>query len=201
MITLRTPVVLAALAAFALILSTPLVPLPGTAPAVAPVSAPGRADDGRRFWPVGSRPAVRRGWEPPASGYGRGHRGVDLAAVPGSPVRAAAGGRVSFVGRVAGRGVLSITLPGTGDPPLRITYEPVEPLVAKGDEVVAGRPVATLAAGPSHCATGCLHWGLLRGTAYLDPLSLLPPELLHRGPSRLLPIFGVPEPPSRTTGR
>jgi murein DD-endopeptidase MepM/ murein hydrolase activator NlpD len=141
-----------------------------------------------RAWPVGLRPAVLRGWEPPASVYGPGHRGVDLAAAPGSPVRAAASGRVSFAGKVAGVGALSVTLAGTGTPPLRTTYEPVEPLVAEGEEVSAGQVVARLAAGPFHCAGGCLHWGLLRGKAYLDPLTLLPPRLLRRGPSRLLPL-------------
>ncbi|MFJ6943412.1 peptidoglycan DD-metalloendopeptidase family protein [Streptomyces wuyuanensis] len=144
-------------------------------------------------WPVGPpRPAVVRGWEPPPSPYGRGHRGVDLTAPPGTEVRAAAAGRVSFAGPVAGRGVLSIELAGTGDPPLRTTYEPVRPLVAEGALVGEGEAVAVIAEGPAHCPRGCLHWGLRRGTEYLDPLSLLPASALRRGPSRLLPVFGVP---------
>ncbi|WP_372482008.1 peptidoglycan DD-metalloendopeptidase family protein, partial [Streptomyces fuscigenes] len=116
---------------------------------------------------------------------------MDLAARPGETVRAAAAGRVAFAGRVAGRGVLSIVLPGTGAPPLRVTYEPVAPLVAAGDTVRAGQPVARLAAGPFHCPAGCLHWGLLRAGVYLDPLSLLPPRLLHPAPARLLPLWGT----------
>jgi len=155
---------------------TPDVPDPGTG----------------RVWPVGSRPMVLRGWQPPDFAYGRGHRGVDLATTPGAPVRAAAPGLVSFAGRVAGRGVLSITLSGTGEPPLRTTYQPVEPLVGKGDAVTAGQVVGTVSPGPFHCPAACLHWGLLRSRTYLDPLSLLPPELLRRGPSRLLPVFGIP---------
>ncbi|MFE4382654.1 murein hydrolase activator EnvC family protein [Streptomyces cyaneofuscatus] len=150
--------------------------------------------DGGPVWPLAGRPAVLRGWEPPATPYGPGHRGVDLAARPGDAVVAAATGRVSFAGRVAGRGVLVIEPAGSGAPPLRTTYEPVRALVDKGDEVVAGQPVGVLEAGPFHCAEGCLHWGLRRGDAYLDPLTLLPPALLRRGPSRLLPVFGVPEP-------
>lgn len=149
---------------------------------------------GDRAWPVGSRPVLLRGWEPPASPYGPGHRGVDIAAAPGTLVRAAAPGRVSFTGMVAGRGVLSITLTGSGQPPLRTTYEPVTAVVAEGDEVTAGQVVAVLGPGPFHCAGGCLHWGLLRGETYLDPLSLLPDDLLDRGPARLLPVFGIPEP-------
>ncbi|MEW2067575.1 M23 family metallopeptidase [Streptomyces sp. NPDC007346] len=150
--------------------------------------------DGGPVWPLAGRPALSRGWEPPANPYGPGHRGVDLAARPGTTVLAAATGRVSFAGRVAGRGVLVVELTGSGAPPLRTTYEPVRALVEKGDVVAAGRAVGVLEAGPFHCAAGCLHWGLRRGDAYLDPLSLLPPALLRRGPSRLLPVFGVPEP-------
>ncbi|MGI5458307.1 murein hydrolase activator EnvC family protein [Streptomyces sp. CA-249302] len=143
------------------------------------------------FWPVGTHPSVLRGWEPPATVYGRGHRGVDLAAPPGTPVRAVAAGRVSFAGRVAGRGVVSVELTGTD---LRTTYEPVSASVEKGDEVAAGEVVGTVEPTGSHCAVTCVHWGLLRGKTYLDPLSLLPPWLLDRGPSRLLPVLGVPLP-------
>ncbi|MFE7404440.1 murein hydrolase activator EnvC family protein, partial [Streptomyces sp. NPDC057557] len=175
--------------------STP-APTPAPAPAPSPVPRP----DGARLWPLAGRPAVVRGWEPPASTYGRGHRGVDLATEPGTAVLAAASGRVSFAGRVAGRGVVAIEVAGTGDPPLRTTYEPVRALVTKDERVTAGQVVAVVEAGPFHCASGCLHWGLRRADAYLDPLSLLPPELLRRGPSRLLPVFGVPESRPSTEG-
>ncbi|MFC8125215.1 peptidoglycan DD-metalloendopeptidase family protein [Streptomyces sp. NPDC057302] len=147
-----------------------------------------------RAWPVGVRPPVVRGFEPPATGYGRGHRGVDLMAPPGAAVRAVAAGRVSFAGRVAGRGVISVELAGTGDPPLRTTYEPVRATVEKGDEVRAGETLGVLELPTAHCPSSCLHWGLLRADAYLDPLSLLPPWLLRRGASRLLPVIDVPLP-------
>ncbi|KAB1142013.1 M23 family metallopeptidase [Streptomyces luteolifulvus] len=150
-----------------------------------------------RTWPVGpvgTRPVVLRGWEPPATVYGRGHRGVDMAAPAGTAVRAIAAGRVSFAGRVAGRGVVSVELTDTGSPPLRTTYEPVRASVRKGDEVAAGGVVGTVEPTGSHCTAACVHWGLLRGETYLDPLSVLPPWLLRRGPSRLLPVHGVPLP-------
>ncbi|MFF3207195.1 M23 family metallopeptidase [Streptomyces sp. NPDC002962] len=153
-----------------------------------PVPAIGRA------WPVGSRPVVLRGWEPPAGPYARGHRGVDLAAPPDAPVRAVAAGRVSFAGRVAGRGVVSVELSATGLPPLRTTYEPVRASVRKGDEVTPGEVVGTVEPTGSHCVRACVHWGLLSGRTYLDPLSLLPPWLRRSGPSRLLPVLGVPLP-------
>lgn len=144
-----------------------------------------------RAWPVGVHPLVLRGWEPPVTPYGPGHRGVDLAAPAGSPVRAVAPGRVSFAGRVAGRGVVSVDLTGTD---LRTTYEPVTPSVREGDEVRAGDAVGAVQPAGSHCPAACVHWGLRRGKTYLNPLSLLPPWLLHRGPPRLLPVLGVPMP-------
>lgn len=170
----------------ATLLATAWTTAPLTAPGVPPpeesVPAVGST------WPVGLRPLVVRTWDPPPTPYARGHRGVDLSAPPGSSVRAVASGRVSFAGRVAGRGVISVELSGTGDPPLRTTYEPVQASLKKGDEVTAGTVLGTLEAAPSHCPTTCLHWGLRRGETYLDPLSLLPPWLLRRGPSRLLPV-------------
>lgn len=168
-------------------------PAHGTGPGPrAPVSPP-TADPSvpalARVWPVGVRPFVVRGWEPPETAYSRGHRGVDLAAGPGAEARAVASGRVSFAGRVAGRGAVSVELSGTGAPPLRTTYGPVRASVREGDEVLAGQVLGTLETPDTHCGpTPCLHWGLLRGTAYLNPLSLLPPWLLGTGPSRLLPL-------------
>ncbi|MEV5338045.1 M23 family metallopeptidase [Streptomyces sp. NPDC052676] len=164
-------------------------------------TAPGEAEPSQgpspvgRTWPLpGGRPTVVRAWDPPPTPYARGHRGVDLAAPPHSPVLAVASGRVSFAGRVAGRGVVSVNLTGTGDPPLRTTYEPVRASVREGDEVTAGQPLGTLEPTPSHCPATCLHWGLRRGKTYLDPLSLLPPWLLRPGPPVLLPVLGVPLP-------
>ncbi|MFI8190392.1 murein hydrolase activator EnvC family protein [Streptomyces sp. NPDC085946] len=154
--------------------------------------AEGRVPAVGRTWPVGTRPRVLRGWEPPATPYGPGHRGVDLAAPPGAPVRAVAAGRVSFAGRVAGRGVVSVELPGTGDPPLRTTYEPVRASVEKGDAVLAGQVIGAVEPTGSHCAAPCVHWGLRTGRTYLDPLSLLPPWLLNASRPRLLPVLGVP---------
>ncbi|MFF7362590.1 peptidoglycan DD-metalloendopeptidase family protein [Streptomyces sp. NPDC008125] len=165
---------------------------PGDPPAEVPAPA-GNASDARS-WPLAGRPVVVRGWEPPAGPYAPGHRGVDLAAPPGTRVLAVAAGRVAFAGRVAGRGVLTVEVAGSGGPPLRTTYEPVRSSVRVGDEVRAGTPVAVTEAGPSHCTRGCLHWGVRRGDTYLDPLSLLPSALLGRGPSRLLPVSGVPLP-------
>ncbi|MFD5410618.1 M23 family metallopeptidase [Streptomyces nojiriensis] len=122
--------------------------------------------------------SVARWWDPPPTPYAAGHRGVDLSAPVGAELRAVAAGRVHHAGPVAGRGVLSLALPNG----LRTTYEPVRPLVTEGEQVVAGQVVAVLAEG-SHCPASCLHWGLLAGETYLNPLTLLP-----RPTPRLLPV-------------
>ena len=122
---------------------------------------------------------VTRPFDAPAERWGAGHRGVDLAAAPGTPVRSAGEGVVLFAGLVAGRPVVSVAHAGG----VRTTYEPVTPVVRAGQRVTAGSVLGTLLPGHAGCPTGtCLHWGLLRGQTYLDPLLLLRPPRL-----RLLP--------------
>lgn len=152
--------------------------LPGapTASAAPVPTAPATALWG---WPFTGGPTVTRPFVPPPSPYAPGHRGVDLAAVPGRPVLAAVAGVVVFAGLVAGRPVVSVDHPGG----LRTTYEPVVPSVAAGQAVGLGTPLGELTAGHAGCpADACLHWGLRRGGTYLDPLSLLRPPRV-----RLLP--------------
>ncbi|WP_330332882.1 M23 family metallopeptidase [Streptomyces sp. NBC_00536] len=156
------------------------VPAPVSAPSPAPSSTPGPVSAGGGGRPLPAPLRVARWWDPPPTPYAAGHRGVDLAAPVGAEIRAVGPGRVFYAGRVAGRGVLSLTLPGG----LRTTYEPVRALVAEGDQVSAGLRVAVLEPG-GHCASPCLHWGLLAGETYLNPLTLLPrpaPRLLPRAP-------------------
>ena len=145
----------------------------------------GRAWRARWAWPLTPRPAVVHRFVPPATPYGAGHRGVDLAASPGQVVRAVAAGTVTHVGRVAGRGTVTVTH-GSG---LRSTYEPVTASVRRGQLVARSGVVGSVAAGPSHCSpASCLHLGALRGPAYLDPL-----RLLGGGRVRLLPLGQAPD--------
>ncbi|WP_234322868.1 M23 family metallopeptidase [Streptomyces sp. NRRL S-350] len=111
---------------------------------------------------------------------------MDLVASPGAEVRAAAAGVVTFSGLVAGRPVVTVSHPGSGSPPLRTTYLPVTGTVPVGSAVAAGQVIGQLAADGRHCAArDCLHWGLLRGSRYLDPLALF-----GAGAARLLPLGG-----------
>jgi hypothetical protein len=134
-------------------------------------------------WPLTPAPQVLRGYDPPPRPWLSGHRGVDLAARAGQPVYAAGAGRVGYAGRLAGQGVVTV-LHG----PLRTTYLPVRPSVRPGRRVAAGDRLGSVEDVRGHCGRRlCLHWGLLRGAAYLDPLSLL-----GLGSVRLLPVWTSP---------
>jgi murein DD-endopeptidase MepM/ murein hydrolase activator NlpD len=162
------------------ILTLLLLVMPG-APPTGPVPLVRRPVPQHWVWPLQPRPTVLRGFFPPAQRWSVGHLGVDLAALPGQAVRAAGDGVVSYAGPLAGRGVVAIV---HGE--LRTTYEPVVPSVTVGARVRAGSVIGSVASPSGHCgASSCLHWGLLRGTEYLNPV------LLVRGPSRLLPL-GTP---------
>jgi murein DD-endopeptidase MepM/ murein hydrolase activator NlpD len=155
---------------------------PTPAAAALPVApAPPAAPTSRFRWPLDGVPQVVRPFAPPPKPWMPGHRGVDLAALPGATVRAAGAGWVRFAGQLAGRGVISIEHAGG----LRTTYEPVTATVRVGDRVTAGESIGQLLAGHPGCpVVACLHWGLRRGDAYLDPLTLL-----GLGQVRLLPRY------------
>ena len=107
------------------------------------------------------------GFDPPAVVWGRGHRGVDLAAAEGAQIRSAAAGTVAFAGMVAGRPVVSIDHADG----IRTTYEPVEPTV--GTLLTGHRPDGV-------CA---LHWGARTGPkTYINPLRLLQPAVIRLKP-------------------
>ena len=148
-----------------------------------PARAPGPlGGDARRrwVWPTASRVVVRP-WEAPETEYGPGHRGLDVAAPPGTSVVAVAAGTVSFAGSVGGRPVVAVDH-GDG---LVSTLDAVVPGVTAGDHVEQGDLVGTTA--PGHCAEQepCLHIGARLYGRYVDPAAFLPraawPVLLPDG--------------------
>jgi murein DD-endopeptidase MepM/ murein hydrolase activator NlpD len=121
-------------------------------------------------WPV-SGPLIRA-FDPPASPYGSGHRGIDIAIRLGSPVLAPAPARVAFAGKVAGH--LFVTLDHGGG--LESTYSwLLSILVKKGDLVNASDVIAT--SGPGHPVDVIpnLHLGVKLHDVYVDPLDYLGP--------------------------
>lgn len=130
-----------------------------------PAPAPARGS-----WPLRPAPPVVSGFDRPESRWSAGHRGADLLGRPGQPVHAALAGTVSYAGRVAGRGVVSVD-----HGPVRTTYQPVAATVRRGQQVAEGQVIGRLLLAGSHCLPrACLHWGLIRGAStYLDPLMLV----------------------------
>jgi murein DD-endopeptidase MepM/ murein hydrolase activator NlpD len=153
-------------------------PLGSAAPTYADELAPSQG-----AWPLDPRPEVVESFAPPATRWGPGHRGADLAGRYGQAVLAAAPGRISFAGRLAGRGVVVVSHGDT-----RTTYEPVTATASVGQLVGPGTVIGRLQLFGSHCyPRACLHWGLIEGhDHYLDPLTLV-----GAGPVRLLPLHGV----------
>ncbi|MGI8678569.1 MAG: M23 family metallopeptidase [Jatrophihabitans sp.] len=123
---------------------------------------------------------VERPFAAPTNPYGPGHRGVDLLFPAGDPVHVAASGRVTFAGSVAGRGIVVVA----HSDGIRTEYEPVTPVVRRGETVTRGDTLGALTGRHPGCpVVNCLHWGARRGQTYLDPLTLLQPL----GAVRLLP--------------
>lgn len=159
------------------VLLVPLLAVPVPVAALDGARPPATVDG---IWPLDPEPEVVRGFEPPPGPYAPGHRGVDLAGAPGQSVLAALPGTVGFAGSVGGKPVVTVLHGGR-----RTTYEPVVATVERGQAVDAGDVLGRLIVTDSHCfPAACLHWGLVDGETYLDPLTLV-----GSAPVRLLPLW------------
>jgi hypothetical protein len=157
----------------------------------APWSAPVDGEVARAF--------TYRGSEPFRAGR---HRGADFAARPGTIVRAACAGRVSFAGRVGRQGGVVSVACG----PWRVSYLPLRGLAVRaGTRVAPGDPLGRLAVHPAHAG---LHLGVRRERSrwgYVDPArffgaTVMPPPVAGRparGTRPRPPSLG-PAPPSVT---
>lgn len=124
---------------------------------------------------------VVRAFVAPVTPYGPGHFGVHFAVRPGTTVRAAGAGVVSFAGTVDG--VLYVVVRHPGD--LRTTYGFLAATsLHNGDRVTRGETLGTTR-GP------ILHFGLRRGDEYLDPM-----QLFERPHVELAPLSGAAAPMS-----
>jgi len=123
--------------------------------------------------------AVERPFSYAGDPFARGHhRGVDLAATPGAPVRAACSGRVTFAGR-AGAGAVAIRCGR-----FSVTHLPLRPAVRAGQRVVAGAPLGTVARSVAHAG---LHLGMREAS---NPLGYVDPAPLLQEPPRQAPPAG-----------
>jgi len=119
-------------------------------------------------WPV-TGPIVR-GYDPPDSPYGSGHRGIDIATPVGSVVLAPDDGVVTFAGKVGGR--LFLTIDHGGGVTSTCSWL-TSVLVRKNDRVSRDQPVAATGWGHTDLAVPHLHFGVRLDGAYADPLTYL----------------------------
>ena len=133
-------------------------------------AAPAAFAPGTWSWPVHG--PLLRGFDPPESPYGSGHRGIDIAVPIGTVVRAPEGAVVAFAGK--GGGQLFVTLDHGGE--LTSTYSWLGSVqVRKGDVVARGQPFATSGLGHPGSAVPHLHLGVRLAGTYVDPLLYLGP--------------------------
>ncbi|MGK0714509.1 M23 family metallopeptidase [Leucobacter sp. W1153] len=100
--------------------------------------------------------------------YAAGHRGIDLPARTGDTVRAPASGRVTFVGTVVDRPVLTLRI----DARTLVSFEPLSSTLREGDEVLRGEVIGEVGTG-GHCLASCLHLGARVDGEYVNPLRFL----------------------------
>lgn len=137
---------------------------------------------GAYAWPV-TGPVVR-GFEAPAGPFGPGHRGIDIEAPAGRPVRAAQAGTVAFAGKIAGELHVSIDHPDG----VRTSYAFLSSIdVRAGAPVVRGERLGAVGAGHAGSPVSHLHFGARYAGQYIDPVLLLEARSLV-GLIRLAPL-------------
>nr|MBV6628565.1 peptidoglycan DD-metalloendopeptidase family protein [Oceanococcus sp. HetDA_MAG_MS8] len=137
-------------------------PSPGAQP-MTPSIQTSQAGGPRRWqWPV--RGELLRG-------FGGGSDGLDISVPAGTPVKAAASGKVVYGGSaLKGYGLLLIVQHGTE---LMSAYAHTsELLIGEGEAVEAGQTIARSGLGPSQVPL--LHFEVRRSGQPIDPLPLLP---------------------------
>ena len=134
--------------------------------------------------------AVVRGFDARAGPYGPGHRGIDIAAPVGEPVRSPATGRVAFAGPVAGTNWVSLLVA----PGVLVTLGPLlDDPVTTADDVQSRMPVGRVGLGHALPVAGrgasfrggaTLHLSVRVDGVYVDPLAYL----IDRPRPRLAPL-------------
>lgn len=126
----------------------------------------------------GKTPDSAEGWVWPAGGDlitrfndAAGENGIDIAGVDGSPIRAAANGKVVYAGTgLRGYGLLLII---KHDETFLSAYAHNRAVtVNEGDEIYSGQVIAEM--GQSGASSVRLHFEIRRNGQPIDPLTILP---------------------------
>ncbi len=147
-------------------------------------TGPGKRSTLPATLPPGVTGTITSGFGPrlhPITGDVRFHTGVDLRAPEGAPIRAAAAGLVREAGHRGGYGNVVEIEHGDGNSTLYAHASAL--LVAKGQRVEAGQPVALV--GQTGQATGPhLHFELRRHNHPVNPASAVVPTFVSRALNR-----------------
>jgi len=128
-------------------------------------------------------------FQAPEVTWGPGHRGIDLAATPGTAIRAAGAGTVTFAGLVAGIGAVTIDH-GNG---IETTYSIADDIsVSAGQEVAQGTWIGRVSAAHPGRSSG-LHFAVKVEGVYVDPEDHLAPVNVSRA-IHLAPLTWEPPP-------
>jgi len=98
------------------------------------------------------------------------HNGIDFKAATGTPVKAAAPGRVSFAGEAGASGLL-VKIEHGGD--VETLYAHNSRLLVKVGQMVAQGEKIALAGSTGRSTGPHLHFGVKQGGRHVDPLSIL----------------------------
>ena len=152
---------------------TGLAPTPPApvAAAATPAPAGGPATTAQMGWPVRGRASSEFGPRVhPVTGARRDHQGLDIAAPTGTPIAAAAAGRVTFAGQQRGYGNIVIVDHGNG---IETRYAHQNAIgVSTGETISAGQRLGTV--GSTGLSTGPhLHFEVRRDGAAVDPRQFL----------------------------
>ncbi|MGH8999271.1 MAG: murein hydrolase activator EnvC family protein [Acidimicrobiia bacterium] len=124
---------------------------------------------------------VERAFEAPSSPYGPGHRGIDYATRPGTPVRAAADGLVVFAGPVAG----SLHVVVSHGRSWLTSYGYLAGAAVEAGQTVGRGDLVGVSGGKGEAhRPDVVHFGLRRGARYVDPAPRMGPPLpaVHLAP-------------------
>ena len=131
---------------------------------VTPARASAAQAAGRMPWPIASVHLIAS-YRVGEHNWDAGHRGVDLAALPGTPLSSPLDGIVRFAGVVNDRPVISL-LRADG---VVVTLEPAVTELGVGAPVATGQVIGAVGLG-GHCDRRCLHVGVIVAGEYASPM-------------------------------
>lgn len=132
----------------------------------------GRAGSGEEFvLPVSGKVVRNFGWSPdPLDGLDRFHSGIDIKALPGTPVKAARSGKVARTGKDPSLGYFILLNHGEGTYTLYAGLAPVK--IGEGENVGAGQVIGEVGEG-GDVPGGGVHFELRENSKLVDPLTRL----------------------------